>query len=198
MLPTLPPYVRLVAVTKGRTADEIESLIKQGASWFGENRIQEIKQKWPALKARYPHLKLQFIGRLQSNKAVEAIALCDGIVSIDRVSLVDALAEALSKNPKPIELLIQVSLAGETQKGGVAPEKLSELLNYCKTKGLTINGLMTIPPANENPRPFFKQLHQLCEHHKLKECSMGMSEDYEIALEEGATQVRIGRVLFKI
>jgi len=195
-VPSLPDYVRLVAVTKERSTLEIEPLIQQGITWFGENRIQEIQEKWPSLKAKYPHIKLQFVGRLQSNKAQEAIDLCDSIISVDRPSLVDALCSALLKNPKPMEFLAQVNLGSEAQKGGVAPEKLDEFLNYCHHKGLLIQGLMTIPPIDQNPQPFFHKLRQLCDEHKLTECSMGMSDDYEIALKERATQVRIGRFLW--
>jgi pyridoxal phosphate enzyme (YggS family) len=184
-------------VTKGRTSADIENLIKQGVNWFGENRVQEIQEKWPELKASYPHVKLQFIGRLQSNKAGVAVHLCDSIISLDRPSLVDAVAQSLAKNPKHMEFLVQVSLAGETQKGGVSPEKLGELLDYCQSKELTINGLMTIPPLEGDPKPIFKKLHQLCAQYHLKEISMGMSDDYEDALREGATQVRIGRALFE-
>ncbi len=193
---SIPSPIRLVAVTKGRTVEDIERLIQKGCTWFGENRIQEIQRKWPLLKKQYPHVKLQFIGQLQTNKALDAMELCDSLISIDRPQLVETLSRILDSSPKNIELLIQINLAREPQKGGVSVEDLPSLLQLCHRKNLSIAGLMTIPPAGIDPTPYLTQLAQLCTSHNLKECSMGMSEDYALAISLGATQVRIGRALF--
>jgi pyridoxal phosphate enzyme (YggS family) len=194
MLIQIPPSVRLVAVTKGRSTSDIEALIQEGYTWFGENRLGEITKKWPPLKAQYPHIKLQFIGHLQSNKAEEIVRLCDSIVSLDRPSVIRAVAKVCQKHPK--EFLIQVNCGRELQKGGVIEEDLDALLNLCHEEGLSIAGLMTIPPVDKDPTPYFKQLKALCTRHNLPECSMGMSDDYTLAIDLGATQVRIGRALF--
>lgn len=193
----VPSYVRLVAVTKGRPVSDIEFLIQKGQLWFGENRLQEIQEKWPILREKYPHVKLQFIGQLQSNKAALALFLCDSIIGIDRPSLVNALATALLKNPKNVEFLVQVNLAKESQKGGVAPGDLDDFLEFCSKRGISVAGLMTLPPVDADPRPYFKNLKELCLSYSFVECSMGMSDDYAIAIEKGATQVRIGRKLFE-
>lgn len=192
----IPEGVRLIAVTKGRTPEEIETLIATGQVWFGENRLNEIQKKWPALLQKYPYIKLQFIGRLQSNKVSEVIKYCNSLISIDRKSVVDAVSSELSKNPKNIELLIQVNISGEIQKGGVSLEEFPKLLEYVQEKGLKIAGLMTMPPEGVDPAPYFRQLQQLAKQYELPELSMGMSSDYQVALQYGATQVRIGRSLF--
>lgn len=192
---TLPPHVRLVAVTKGRSVLEIETLIEQGHTWFGENRIQEILNKWPDLLQKYPHVKLQFIGNLQRHAIPTIIQHCRSIISMDRPSLLDKIAQYLPHDKK-FELLIQVNIAGESQKSGCSVEDLPTLLHHAKSKNLTIHGLMTMPPLHGDPRPVFKKLKELAEQYHLKEISMGMSDDYIIAVEEGATQVRIGRALF--
>ncbi|MBX9976778.1 MAG: YggS family pyridoxal phosphate-dependent enzyme [Alphaproteobacteria bacterium] len=196
MLFHVNPFVRLVAVTKGRSAHDIETLISEGCVWFGENRLNEITEKWPPLKEKYPHIKLQFIGHIQSNKAENIVKLCDSIVSLDRPSIIHNIAKAHQKYSKPMEFLIQVNCGREPQKGGVLEENLHSLLDLCMACALPITGLMTIPPADQDPTPYFKQLKALCIRHKLFECSMGMSNDYSLAIDLGATQVRIGRALF--
>ena len=189
--------MRLVAITKGRSVHEIEALIRDGHLWFGENRLGEIQEKWLHLKHKYPKAKLQFIGRLQSNKVREIVELCDGIISIDRKSIVEALAKALKEHPKDIELLIQVNVSGEEQKGGVTIAEFPDLLHDALLKGLKIKGLMTMPPQSVDPTPYFEKLRDIAYAYGLPELSMGMSDDYKIAMTCGATQVRIGRALFE-
>ena len=191
----IPSHVRIVAVTKGRSIQEIEKLIHQGHLWFGENRIQEIEEKWPNLLRTYPKIRLQFIGNLQRHAIPKILNFCHSIISVDRTSVLDKIAKYLPHD-KNREILIQVNLSGEKQKGGCAEEELPSLLSYAKKLQLPIHGLMTMPPQNTDPRSLFRKLKELANAYHLKEVSMGMSDDYEIALQEGATQIRIGRALF--
>lgn len=195
VLLNIPPHVRLVAVTKGRNVQEIETLIHQGYLWFGENRLQEIEEKWPKLLKTYPTVKLQFIGNLQRHAIPRTLNLCHSILSVDRISVLDKIAQHLCKD-KDMEILIQVNLSGEKQKGGCTEEELPTLLSHAKLHNLQIHGLMTMPPLGTDPRQIFKKLKELTDVYHLKDVSMGMSDDYKIAIEEGATQVRIGRALF--
>lgn len=188
--------VTLIAVSKTQPSAAIEALIEAGARDFGENRIQEMQTKWPNLLARYPDIRLHFIGRLQSNKAVDAVALCDAIHSIDRPSLIDALAKAVGDNVTPPELFIQIDIGDEPQKGGVAISGLPELLAYARAKGLIITGLMAVPPLDVEPAPYFALLAKLAAEHDFAHLSMGMSADYETAVMLGATHVRVGSALF--
>ena len=198
----VPSSVCVVAVTKGRSFYEVEDLLKKGHRLFGENKIQEIERKWPVLLQTYPEAQLQFIGRLQRNKVDVALSFCHSIASIDRLSLVEKIAQKQESMPhtsiRTKEFLIQVKFGNELQKGGVSPGGLKALLDACReAKNIPIHGLMTIPPAHRDPRPFFKELRALCDLYKLSVCSMGMSDDYKIAIEEGATHVRLGRCLFE-
>ncbi len=197
VIPSLPSSVRLVAVTKGRSVAEIEDLIAEGVIWFGENRLNEIQTKWPFLKEKYPHVRLQFIGQLQSNKVARILKHCDSLLSIDRKSLLEAIATAQKNDTSSKEYLIQVNLAKEPQKGGVIPENLKELIVCARSHTLPIQGLSAIPPLRQDPTPYFTQLKALCTLYNLKECSMGMSDDFDTAIALGATQVRLGRRLFR-
>lgn len=187
---------RLIGASKGQPEALLEEAIRAGLKEYGENRVQEAQGKWPALKARFPEVKLHLIGPLQSNKAAEAVALFDVIQTIDREKIADALAEEMAKQGKRPELLIQVNIGEEDQKSGVAPKDAEALLRHCETLGLGISGLMCVPPADHNPAPYFALLHTLGKNLGLKERSMGMSGDFETALRLGATMVRVGTALF--
>ena len=186
----------LIAVSKTHGADAIRPLIAAGQRHFGENRVQEAAAKWSELRAETPGVTLHLIGQLQSNKAEEAVALFDAIHSIDRSSLVQAVAKACEKAGKRPQLFVQVNIGDEEQKGGCAVADLPALLDEAKDAGLTIDGLMAIPPADIEPAPFFALLDELAERHGLTGRSMGMSGDYETAVTLGATHVRVGTALF--
>jgi hypothetical protein len=188
--------VTLIAVSKTQPVAAIEPLIAAGVRDFGENRVQEMQAKWPELRARNPDVRLHFIGRLQSNKAAEAVALCDAIHSLDRASLVDALAKALADVARPPALFVQVDIGEEPQKGGVAIAELPALLAYASDRGLTIAGLMAVPPLDVEPAPYFALLAKLAAEHGLAQLSMGMSGDYETAAMLGATCLRVSSALF--
>lgn len=186
----------LIAVSKTHDAQAIRPLIAAGQRHFGENRVQEAASKWPGLRAETPDVVLHLIGQLQSNKAEEAVALFDAIHSLDRSSLVTALARACEKAGKQPQLFIQVNIGNEEQKGGCAVADLPALLAEAKDAGLTIEGLMAIPPADVEPALYFALLDELAERHTLPLRSMGMSADYETAVTLGATHVRVGTALF--
>ena len=191
-----PADIRLIAVSKTHDAAAIRPLIAAGQRDFGENRVQEAAAKWPALRAEADGIKLHLIGQLQSNKADEAVALFDAIHSVDRSSLVQALAKACEKAGKRPQLFVQVNVGDEEQKGGCAVADLPALLAEAAAAGLTIAGLMAIPPAEVEPAPYFALLDELAERHGLTGRSMGMSGDYETAVMLGATHVRVGTALF--
>ena len=186
----------LIAVSKTHGADAIRPLIVAGQRHFGENRVQEAAAKWPALRAETPGVTLHLIGQLQSNKAEEAIELFDAIHSVDRSSLVQALAKACAKAGRQPQLFVQVNVGDEEQKGGCAVADLPALLAEAKAAGLEIGGLMAIPPATQEPAPYFALLDELAERNGLPLRSMGMSSDYETAVMLGATHVRVGTALF--
>lgn len=188
--------ITLIAVSKTRSADEILSLIEAGQRVFGENRVQEAADKWPALRAAYPDTELHLIGQLQSNKANEAVALFDAIHSIDRLSLVTALGKAMRDQNKPVPCFIQVNIGAEEQKGGVAISALSDLLASAKEADVPVAGLMCLPPADIEPAPFFALLAELASRQGLNGLSMGMSGDFASAIMLGATHVRVGTALF--
>ncbi|MDO9368989.1 MAG: YggS family pyridoxal phosphate-dependent enzyme [Sphingopyxis sp.] len=191
-----PSDIQLIAVSKTHDAHAIRPLIAAGQRHFGENRVQEAAAKWLDLRAETPDIILHLIGQLQSNKAEEAVALFDAIHSIDRSSLVQAIAKACTKAGKQPRLFVQVNIGDEEQKGGCAVADLPALLAEAKDAGLTINGLMAIPPADIEPAPYFALLDELAERHGLALRSMGMSSDYENAVMLGATHVRVGTALF--
>lgn len=193
--PLAPAKVELVAVAKTHPAEAMLPILSAGHRLFGENKVQEAAGKWLALRQQYNDIELHLIGSLQSNKAREALDIFDVIETVDRPSLVDALLKERDKNPgKCRELYIQVNIGEEPQKGGVLPAELAALLNHAKA--LNITGLMCVPPAGENPAPYFALLHKMAKEHGLAKLSMGMSGDYETAIRFGATHVRIGTALF--
>jgi len=188
---------RLVAVSKTFAAAEIEPVIVAGQRVFGENRVQEAQGKWPGLKAKYPDLELHLIGALQSNKAAEAVALFDVIQTIDRPKIAEAIAAACAKQGKALRYFIQVNTGQESQKAGVMPEAVDDFLHLCRQAyRLNVVGLMCIPPAEDDPRSHFKALAQMAARNGLKELSMGMSGDFETAIAEGASYVRVGSAIF--
>ena len=188
--------IRLIAVSKTHDAQAIRPLIAAGQRDFGENRVEEAATKWPDLRAETPDVVLHLIGQLQSNKAEEAVALFDAIHSLDRSSLVTALARASEKAGKQPILFVQINIGDEEQKGGCAVAELPKLLAEAKDAGLIVEGLMAIPPADVEPAPYFALLDELAERHGLTSRSMGMSADYETAVTLGATHVRVGTALF--
>lgn len=191
-----PSDIQLIAVSKMHAADAIRPLIAAGQRHFGENRVQEAAAKWPELRAETSDIMLHLIGQLQSNKAEEAVDLFDAIHSIDRSSLVTALARACAKAGRQPQLFVQVNIGDEEQKGGCAVTNLPALLAEASDAGLNISGLMAIPPADVEPTPYFALLDELAERHQLPLRSMGMSGDYETAVMLGATHVRVGTALF--
>lgn len=188
--------VQLIAVSKTHDVGAIRPLIAAGQKHFGENRVQEAASKWPELRGEAPDVVLHLIGQLQSNKAEEAVALFDAIHSVDRPSLVTALARACDKAGRQPMLFVQVNIGDEEQKGGCAVADLPALLAQAKDAGLTIDGLMAIPPVDVAPTPYFALLDELAERYGLPLRSMGMSGDYETAVMLGATHVRVGTALF--
>jgi pyridoxal phosphate enzyme (YggS family) len=188
--------IHLIAVSKTRTAQDIEPLILEGQRLFGENRVQEAASKWPALKERHPDVELHLIGQLQSNKAEEAVALFDVIHSVDRLSLVTALGKAMEKLGRAVPCFIQVNIGAEEQKGGCAVAELPDLLKAAQDAGIPVAGLMCIPPAELEAAPFFALLTELSARHGLAQLSMGMSDDFETAIMLGATHIRVGTALF--
>lgn len=196
-----PVDVTLVAVSKTRVAEEIARLIAAGHRVFGENRVQEAAGKWPALRSRHPDIALHLVGQLQSNKADDALALFDAIHSVDRPRLVDALARAVQRQARVPEMFVQVDLAGEAHggggdRGGCAIGDLPALLTRARDAGLALAGLMTVPPLERSPAPWFALLAELAARHGLPALSMGMTGDYATAVRLGATHVRIGTALF--
>jgi pyridoxal phosphate enzyme (YggS family) len=189
--------VTLIAVTKGRGVEEIEPLIAAGQRDFGESRVQEAAAKWPELRSRHPDIRLHMIGRLQSNKADEAIALFDGIHSLDRPSLLAALAKASEKASRFPPVYVQANIGAEEQKGGAPVDELASFLEEVRRSPLPLAGLMCIPPAGEQPGPYFALLAELARRHDVTGLSMGMSADYPTAVMLGATAVRVGTALFE-
>lgn len=189
-----PTEITLVAVSKTHAPAAIEPLIEAGQRVFGENRVQEAQAKWPALRERHPGVELHLVGQLQSNKAEEAVALFDVIHSVDRPSLVQALARAMAKSGRRPACFVQVNIGDEPQKGGSRVADLAALIDECGD--LPLAGLMCIPPADVEPAPYFALLAKLARRHALPGLSMGMSGDYESAVMVGATHVRVGTALF--
>jgi pyridoxal phosphate enzyme (YggS family) len=189
--------VKLIIVSKTFGPEAIEPLLEAGEFVFGENRVQEAAEKWPALKARYPGIELHLIGGLQSNKVREALALFDVIHSLDRESLAKELGKEAAKAAAMPRLRVQVNTGEEPQKGGIAPPDVDGFLTDCREKhGLTVEGLMCIPPLDEAPAPHFALLRKIALRNGLTELSMGMSADYETAIAYGATEIRVGSAIF--
>ena len=192
-----PASVTLVAVSKTFGPDAIEPVLGAGQKVFGENRVQEAEGKWPALKATHPGVELHLIGPLQSNKAAEAVALFDVIHSVDRPKIAAGLAKEIARQGKSPLLFVQVNTGAEPQKAGVLPEETDAFLAACGNEhGLKIEGLMCIPPLEENPAPHFALLEKIALRNGLRGLSMGMSADYETAIQFGATYVRVGSAIF--
>jgi pyridoxal phosphate enzyme (YggS family) len=191
-----PEEITLIAVSKTHGPERIAPLIAAGQRVFGENRVQEAEAKWPALREANPGIELHLVGQLQSNKAAEAAALFDCIHSLDRPSLVTALARAMDKTGRQVPCFIQVNIGAEEQKGGCALADLPALLAQSRAAGLPVIGLMCVPPLGIEPAPFFALLDKLAADHGLAARSMGMSDDFETAVMLGATHVRVGSALF--
>ena len=188
--------VTLIAVSKTHPAEKITPLLEVGHRVFGENRVQEAGDKWPALREQYPDTELHLIGQLQSNKAEDAVELFDCIHALDRPSLLKALAKAMNKVGKQVPCFIQVNVGEEEQKGGCPVADLSSLIADAQAADIPIVGLMCIPPFDIEPAPFFAHLAKLAADNGLEQLSMGMSGDYETAVMMGATHVRVGTALF--
>jgi PLP dependent protein len=192
-----PASITLVAVSKTFPADAIEPVLEAGQRVFGENYVQEAKGKWPPLRERYPDVELHMIGPLQSNKAKEAVALFDAIHSVDRPSICEALAKEINSQNKRPDLFVQLNTGEEPQKAGVAPGEADAFIASCRDKyGLVISGLMCIPPVNEAPAPHFALTAKIAARNGLKNLSMGMSADFAVAIQLGATHVRVGSAIF--
>jgi pyridoxal phosphate enzyme (YggS family) len=189
--------VMLIAVSKTRSSDEVEALIAAGQRDFGESRVQEALEKWPTLLARDPGIRLHCIGRLQSNKATEAVKLFDAIHSVDRLSLLDALVKEADKIDRRPSLYVQVNIGEEEQKGGCPIGEVGSLVQAARSSALPLAGLMAIPPLGVEPAPFFALLAKLAREHSVEGLSMGMSGDFKAAIMLGATSVRIGTALFE-
>ena len=189
--------VALVAVSKTHDAETILPVLEAGQRIFGENKVQEAKAKWPALRERFPDIELRLIGPLQSNKAGEAVALFDVIESVDREKIARELAKEMAKQGRHPRLYVQVNTGEEDQKAGIAPREAVAFVERCRSEhGLTIEGLMCIPPAEEKPGPHFALLEKIAAEAGVEKLSMGMSGDYEIAIGFGATSVRVGSAIF--
>jgi PLP dependent protein len=192
-----PASVTLIAVSKTFAAEAIEPVIAAGQGVFGENRVQEAKAKWPALRAAHPGLELHLIGPLQSNKAKEAVALFDAIHSVDRPTIAEALAREIAKQGKKPTLFVEINTGAEPQKAGVLPEEADAFIKICReTHRLEIAGLMCIPPFEEAPAPHFALTAKIAARNGLKLLSMGMSADFASAIAFGATHVRVGTAIF--
>ncbi len=192
-----PAGIQLIAVSKGRSVEEIEPLLEAGQRDFGENRVQEALGKWTELRARYPDVRLHEIGRLQSNKAGEALALFNTIHSLDRQSLLDALSREGERTVRAPLVYVQVNIGEEEQKGGCPIDEVGELVVAVRNSPLPLAGLMTIPPIGVEPGPYFALLARLARRHDVTGLSMGMSADFKAAIMLGATVVRIGTALFE-
>jgi PLP dependent protein len=192
-----PASVTLIAVSKTFPADAIEPVIAAGQRVFGENRVQEAKAKWPALRDAHAGLELHLIGPLQSNKARDAVALFDAIHSVDRASIAEALAKEIAREGRRPQLFVQINTGAEPQKAGVLPEDADAFIETCRTAhGLEIAGLMCIPPLEEAPAPHFALTAKIAARNGLKLLSMGMSADFATAIAFGATHVRVGTAIF--
>jgi pyridoxal phosphate enzyme (YggS family) len=192
-----PASVNLIAVSKTFEATAIEPVLQAGQREFGENRVQEAMAKWPALRARYPALRLHLIGPLQTNKVRDAVKLFDAIHSIDRDKLAVEIAKEMARQNRRLTLFVQINTGNEPQKAGVAPSEAAAFVTRCRdVHSLAIDGLMCIPPLEDDPIPHFRMLKRLAEELGMASLSMGMSADFEAAIAEGATHVRVGSAIF--
>ena len=194
-----PGSVRLIAVSKTFGADDIRPVIAAGQRVFGENRVQEAKAKWPALRAETAGIDLHLVGPLQSNKAAEAVALFDAIHTIDRDRIAAAIGAEIERQGRRPRLLVQVNTGAEPQKAGIPPEETDAFVARCRdVHGLVVDGLMCIPPVDEAPAPHFALLARIAARLDLSSLSMGMSADFETAIAFGATDIRIGSAIFGV
>lgn len=194
---TLNPNMNLIAVSKYFPAEKIIEAIDAGQKIFGENKIQEAKEKWPEIKKNYPDVKLHLIGHLQSNKTKDAVAIFDVIEILDSLKLAKILQKEIIKQNKNPEIFIQINIGREKQKSGIDPDNLGEFLEELKKlPKLNITGIMSIAPKDKNPEKYFKETYNLAKKYNLKNISMGMSNDYEIAIKNGANFIRIGTRIF--
>jgi pyridoxal phosphate enzyme (YggS family) len=192
-----PGAVQLVCVSKGKQAEDILPALEAGERVFGENRVQESQKKWPELRARFPDLELHLIGPLQTNKVREALSLFDVIETLDRPKLAEALAKEIKSGGRSPELFIEVNTGREPQKAGILPEEADGFIALCRDQlGLKVTGLMCIPPADEQASPHFALLSLIAKRNGLAKLSMGMSADYELGIQLGATHVRVGSAIF--
>lgn len=188
-----PKDITLICVTKTFSADEIKPLLEAGHRIFGENRVQEASGKWSGLRAHFPNIELHLIGPLQSNKTREAVETFDVIQSLDREKLARAIAEEMSRIKKYPKLFVQINTGAEPQKAGALPQEADNFIKICQeTYNLKIEGLMCVPPVNEQAAPHFALLAEIARRNNLSQLSMGMSSDFEIAIQLGATFVRVG------
>ena len=195
--PGLAAHVALVAVSKTHPAEAVIAAAEAGQRLFGENRVQEAAAKFPPLRARYSDLKLHLIGPLQTNKVRLAVETCDAIQTVDRDKLAAALADELARQGKRIDLFVQVNTGEEAQKAGILPAEAEDFIRRCRDQyKLPVVGLMCIPPAEEHPAPHFALLREIARSQDLHQLSMGMSGDYETAIQFGATHVRVGTAIF--
>ncbi len=190
------PNPRLIAVSKVQPQERIIAALEAGQRIFGENRIQEAEDRWNDLKNKYEDVELHLIGSLQTNKASNAVALFDEIQTVDRIKLAKALANEMEKQNRYLPIYIQVNTGKEEQKGGCLVDDLEALIAECKALGLTIKGLMCIPPVGDDPSLHFALLRKLARSHGIKNLSMGMSKDFDLAASMGATDIRVGTSIF--
>ncbi len=190
------PATHLIAVSKTHGAEAIRPVIAAGQRLFGESKVQEALAKWPALKAEFPDIELHMVGSLQTNKVREAVGLFDVIHSVDRSRLAHALKTECDRSGRRPRLFVQVNVGEEAQKSGVAPQEAGALIAECRALGLNLQGLMCVPPADAAPAPYFGLLKKLAGEAGLAFLSMGMSDDFEIAVRFGATHVRVGTAIF--
>jgi pyridoxal phosphate enzyme (YggS family) len=192
-----PESISLVCVTKGQGQDRIRAALDAGERVFGENRVQEAQSKWPSLRREYSPIELHLIGPLQTNKVLEAIALFDVIETLDRPRLANALAREQQAGRRLPKLYVQVNTGREAQKSGIFPELADDFISFCRTAcALLIEGLMCIPPVGEQASPHFALLSEIAERNALSSLSMGMSSDYDLGIQLGATHVRVGSAIF--
>jgi PLP dependent protein len=191
-----PGSVTLIAVSKVQPEDRVGAVLDTGHRFFGENYVQEAQGKWPDWRARYPGVELHMIGPLQSNKARAAVELFDAIHTLDRMSLARKLAQQIDQGGRTPQMFIQVNTGDEPQKAGILADELPVFLSSCRDLGLSPQGLMCIPPEDQDPLPHFRLLRALAQDHGLPNLSMGMSADFEAAIAEGATHVRVGSAIF--
>lgn len=192
-----PGSVRLIAISKTFEAEDIVPVLEAGQRLFGENRVQEAKAKWPGLRERFSDIELHLVGPLQTNKVKEALSLFDAIHSLDRPKLAAELAKEIQKSGKPPQLFVQVNTGAEPQKAGILPEDADAFIRECREAySLPLVGLMCIPPVDEAPAPHFALTKKIADRNGLKLLSMGMSADFESAINLGATHVRVGSAIF--